>query len=536
MPQITFQITNQWIIRTDAFKVVSDSRDYLYASFSFLTSEWSGKTATAIFRNSNHAYEVVIDQDGTCLVPWEVLKKSAGNFEVSVFAGDLITANAARVQVYKSGYSDNLESGTDPTPSVYVQIVERLTGVENLAVNAETLPEGSGATVSKSTDPQTGGYILDFGIPAGATGPRGERGEQGPQGIQGERGLQGERGETGPAGATGPQGVAGQDGVSPTVSVTDITGGHRVSITDKTGSKTFDVMDGDDYTLTAQDKQDIADLVDVPVEDVQINGTSVVNDGVANVPVMDSNNFGVAKIQASLGIGITGGKLALTLPTAAQIKNGNAEYGAVTTLKQHESIFYGLAKLAGANMASSSNAVGTYTEEAKIAIQKMLGIYGAPWELIITDTVTNETDSEYNITVDNNGQPFELTDVFFVLTTPTQQTQAALGQYGRVFFYYNTMTSDEYDTAYLGAYTQQATAVARTSSAMITQTNGMRKIEYLTNNTKGGDGSTKLHACARPTSNTDGLLVTSERIYKKITIQSLLGTANYAVFGRRKWQ
>lgn len=371
MPQITFQITNQWIIRTDAFKVVSDSRDYLYASFSFLTSEWSGKTATAIFRNSNHAYEVVIDQDGTCLVPWEVLKKSAGNFEVSVFAGDLITANAARVQVYKSGYSDNLESGTDPTPSVYVQIVERLTGVENLAVNAETLPEGSGATVSKSTDPQTGGYILDFGIPAGATGPRGERGKQGPQGIQGERGLQGERGETGPAGATGPQGVAGQDGVSPTVSVTDITGGHRVSITDKTGSKTFDVMDGDDYTLTAQDKQDIADLVDVPVEDVQINGTSVVNDGVVNIPVASNSASGVVKING-FGLAMSGETEIISAANANTVKAGISNYYPIVPGNQHQSAFYGLTKAAGVDMASSDNPVGTYTDEAKSAISDML--------------------------------------------------------------------------------------------------------------------------------------------------------------------
>lgn len=37
----------------------------------------------------------------------------------------------------------------------------------------------------------------------------------------------------------------GVDGVSPTVAVTDIDGGHRVTITDATGPKTFDVLDGD---------------------------------------------------------------------------------------------------------------------------------------------------------------------------------------------------------------------------------------------------------------------------------------------------
>lgn len=40
-------------------------------------------------------------------------------------------------------------------------------------------------------------------------------------------------------------GTNGTDGVSPTVAITDISGGHRVTITDKDGAKSFDVMDGE---------------------------------------------------------------------------------------------------------------------------------------------------------------------------------------------------------------------------------------------------------------------------------------------------
>lgn len=530
MPQITFQITNQWIIRTDAFKVVSDSRDYLYASFSFLTSEWSGKTATAIFRNSNHAYEVVIDQDGTCLVPWEVLKKSAGNFEVSVFAGDLITANAARVQVYKSGYSDNLESGTDPTPSVYVQIVERLTGVENLAVNAETLPEGSDATVSKSTDPQTGGYILDFGIPAGATGPRGERGEQGPQGIQGERGLQGERGETGPAGATGPQGVAGQDGVSPTVSVTDITGGHEVTITDGSGTKSFEVMDGVDYTLTEQDKQDIAELVDVPVEDVQINGSSILDDGVANIPIGGTSRFGVFKVNDNYGTGSNNGTITISAANSTGVKNGANGWAPLTPQRQHESAFYGLTKAAGVDMASSSNAVGTYTEEAKIAIQKMLGIYEAPWELIREDTFTNETEANIEITVDDNGQPFELTDIRIVIFLPTQNTQSSIGGYGRMRFY----DGSDYVLLYLGSYTQAAGGVARGAFGWAEYRNGMTIIGFSRMSESGNYVSNQFVNQFTKTSQSFPWQ-TKKFLFDKITIESVTGSCKCIVYGKRAW-
>nr|DAV24893.1 MAG TPA: tail fiber protein [Bacteriophage sp.] len=75
----------------------------------------------------------------------------------------------------------------------------------------------------------------------GNTGPQGPKGEKGDTGLTGPQGSQGEKGDTG---NTGPQGPQGSDGYSPTVTVTDINGGHRVTIIDANGSKTFDVMDG----------------------------------------------------------------------------------------------------------------------------------------------------------------------------------------------------------------------------------------------------------------------------------------------------
>lgn len=68
-------------------------------------------------------------------------------------------------------------------------------------------------------------------------------GEKGDTGETGATGPQGPQGETGEAGADGAD---GEDGVSPTITVTSITGGHRVVITDVNGSQTFDIMDGED--------------------------------------------------------------------------------------------------------------------------------------------------------------------------------------------------------------------------------------------------------------------------------------------------
>lgn len=98
-------------------------------------------------------------------------------------------------------------------------------------------------------------FLTDLSGAQGIQGPQGEQGIQGPQGeqgIQGVQGIQGPKGDTGEKGADGSPGANGQpgkdgkDGVSPIISVSDIEGGHRITVTDASGSKNIDVMDGED--------------------------------------------------------------------------------------------------------------------------------------------------------------------------------------------------------------------------------------------------------------------------------------------------
>lgn len=116
------------------------------------------------------------------------------------------------------------------------------------------------------------------------------------------------------------------------------------------------------------------------VKDVLVNGTSVVTDGVAEIPVANSNGgIGVVGINASYGIAINTSQsekyLYLNPASSNDIKSGIISHKAVVPSKQHESAFYGLAKASGdTTQSASSNAVGTYTEEAKSAIRTMLGL------------------------------------------------------------------------------------------------------------------------------------------------------------------
>lgn len=43
----------------------------------------------------------------------------------------------------------------------------------------------------------------------------------------------------------GDKGDSGEQGISPTVVVTEIEGGHRVTIADVNGEKSFDILDGE---------------------------------------------------------------------------------------------------------------------------------------------------------------------------------------------------------------------------------------------------------------------------------------------------
>ena len=131
---------------------------------------------------------------------------------------------------------------------------------------------------------------------------------------------------------------------------------------------------GDDYVLTEQDKEDISKLVNVPVTDVQINGTSILSDGVANIPPATSGTLGLVKMGQGLSVN-AGGALFTQYAEPNRIKAENSYYMPITPVYQHVAAFYGFAHAAGdTTQKASSNPVGTYTEEAKTAIRTMLGL------------------------------------------------------------------------------------------------------------------------------------------------------------------
>lgn len=285
-------------ICNDTIKVIGDNADY-EAVFQF-DAEWNGKIKTARFVNpkTNRYKDAVIAND-RCVIPVEMLKK--GFLSVGVFS-DVMTTTPCQVLV-KESIREKCGAIQPPKPDVYEQLLALIEsgmlkgdpGEDGIGINKieKTSTEGLVDTYTiYFTDGSTKTYevingqdgngilaatlnqdytlTLEFTNGTSYTTPsiRGEQGEDGATGngitsavlnadytmtltfTDGSsyttpviRGAQGAPGQNGSDGADGQDGA---DGFSPVVETSEITGGHSVSVTDKTHTETFDVLDGVD--------------------------------------------------------------------------------------------------------------------------------------------------------------------------------------------------------------------------------------------------------------------------------------------------
>lgn len=159
-----------------------------------------------------------------------------------------------------------------------------------------------------------------------------------------------------------------------------------------------DITSQESWTSEHWEQRMIADEVHGMVQDVQVNGVSILQNGVANVPRATNNNAGVVKLYPNGGImtfgSATDGLICLNVAADNNIKLGIGGYNPITPAKQHSSAFYGMAKAAGdTTQSQSSNAVGTYTEDAKSSISQMLN--GAVQVTGTTPVITAKSGIRY---------------------------------------------------------------------------------------------------------------------------------------------
>lgn len=277
---ITFSANEQCLQKTGGVDCyASNTVAYIEAHFD-LGTNWSGYDSVRAvwFTDFVSGISTVLDSDGVCIVPHEVLTRKSAvkvNLVGSIADGDVLTDRLTTCPVVALTIKCNAQiTGTETaavTPSQFEQFVSivRLDVAEVTGMSAEavTLPAGSNATASYSDG------VLSLGIPRGDKGETGSQGPVGPKGDTGERGPQGERGETGPqgpqgqtgpqgpqgpkgdTGATGPQGERGPQGPQGEQGIQGVQG--------PTGSQG---PAGADYVLTNADKIEIRDAVYALIE------------------------------------------------------------------------------------------------------------------------------------------------------------------------------------------------------------------------------------------------------------------------------
>ena len=154
--------------------------------------------------------------------------------------------------------------------------------------------------------------------------------------------------------------------------------------------RALDNINETDYILplTNCEPTTIAAELSTKLKDVQINGTSAVNNGIGNIPIASNIALGVIKVDGyGLSVNSTTGLITTEAASSANVKAGTASYKPIVPSNQHSAVFYGLAKAAGdTTQSASDNAVGTYTDTAKTKIKEMLGI-----ETTVTLTGTTQT-------------------------------------------------------------------------------------------------------------------------------------------------
>ena len=145
---------------------------------------------------------------------------------------------------------------TEPTPVQQDAIAQAIAALNAGVETVEEIADGIPTTINTALAEAKASGEFD--------GPKGDKGDKGDPGSVGPAGPQGERGEP------GSQGVPGEDGFSPSATITQTATGATITITDKSGTTTADIANGeqgpkgdtgDSYVLTSADKAEIAQLV-----------------------------------------------------------------------------------------------------------------------------------------------------------------------------------------------------------------------------------------------------------------------------------
>lgn len=267
MITIEFALSHSFIRLVKRTLVTSQSKNYVQAHFDVRSDDWTAPI-TAIFSARNNAYSVLLDENNTCIIPWEVLT-SAGTVNVSAFCGDRHTTNIAQFTVVQSGYTEG-EMPSEPTPTVYEQILKNFEGKQDKLIAGDGI-KINGNVISAADAKSAYVIALEHGFIGSEdewlASLKGEQGEKGEQGIQG---IQGEKGQNGKDGTNGTNGIDGKDGIGITNAEINISGELILTYSNGTSANLGKVVgaDGKDGADLSNEVEDIKAYIGYTDEDI----------------------------------------------------------------------------------------------------------------------------------------------------------------------------------------------------------------------------------------------------------------------------
>ena len=149
MVYIEFKATGSNLRRTDLNKVVAYTQNELSARFS-LNSDWDDlNPIVAVFsKDGGTCYDMVLDDNRECTVPWEVLL-GKGVLTVSLVGGSTLTSTEVEINVLATGQLGGLAS--QPSDTLYRQLLSKYNEVEADWESCKSLLDTYKSEVSAST-------------------------------------------------------------------------------------------------------------------------------------------------------------------------------------------------------------------------------------------------------------------------------------------------------------------------------------------------------------------------------------------------
>ena len=167
---LRFQVVDKRISYIDdgTAEVVADNHGNICIHIEF-DEQWDGCGKIARFIYNGQWKDVVLDADGDCICPNEVIKK--GRFSLGVYGAELKTSTPIVVTVVPSILSESGEElPEDPTPGIYDQILTQYAVAIEAADNAATAAMDAAGEVGAAVEAlntakqelEDGGFIFSI--------------------------------------------------------------------------------------------------------------------------------------------------------------------------------------------------------------------------------------------------------------------------------------------------------------------------------------------------------------------------------------